>query len=162
MAAAPNTLEWAARPIAAPCTARNHLGIPSRSESCAPVSGTEGGWSRSSIPRGRRRLFIAALVVMGAAVAATVAWAAFPDTNVETYAGCLNTAGTAGGTITQVAVGVNPLKPCAANSQKLVYLSGGDITKITAGTGLTGGGINGAASGSAWTTARTRTATAST
>jgi len=73
------------------------------------------------------------------AVAGGVAYAAFPDTDVDSYAGCVND----GGQISQVAVGDTPLKPCNEN-QQLVHLSGGDITKVTVGAGLTGGGDNGA------------------
>jgi hypothetical protein len=89
----------------------------------------------------RRLVAIAALVVAGVSVGGAVA--AFPDTNVESYAGCLNVGGTSGGQISQVGVGDTPLKACSSN-QKLIHLSGGDITKVVAGTGLSGGGDNGA------------------
>jgi len=93
------------------------------------------------VPIHRRWLVLAAIVV--AAAAAGGAYAAFPDTNVDTYTGCLNTSGAAGGQLGQIATGLSPLKACGSN-QKLVHLSGGDITKVTAGSGLTGGGDNGA------------------
>ena len=86
----------------------------------------------------RKLLVILGLLVAGAAVAGG-AFAAFPDTNVDTFTGCLN----AGGQIGQVANGANPLKACGG-SESVIHLGGGDITKVTAGSGLTGGGDNGA------------------
>jgi hypothetical protein len=85
----------------------------------------------------RKLLVLAGLVVAGAAAGG--AFAAFPDTNVDTYTGCLNS----GGQIGAVANGLNPLKSCGAG-ETIVHLGGGDITKVTAGSGLTGGGDNGA------------------
>jgi hypothetical protein len=82
-------------------------------------------------------LAIVGLVVAGSAAGG--AFAAFPDTNVDTFTGCVN----AGGQIGQVANGLSPLKPCGAN-ESVVHLGGGDITKVTAGSGLSGGGDNGA------------------
>ena len=91
----------------------------------------------------RRRLALVAagLVVAGGSAGGAVA--AFPDTNVESYAGCLNVSGNSGGQIGQVAAGDTPLKACSSN-QKLIHLSGGDITNVIAGAGLSGGGDNGA------------------
>jgi hypothetical protein len=86
-------------------------------------------------------LAIMGLVIAGAAAGGAVA--AFPDSNVDSYTGCLNAGGSSGGQISQVSTGPSPLKPCNAN-QQLVHLSGGDITKVTAGSGLSGGGENGA------------------
>lgn len=88
----------------------------------------------------RRWLMAATLTAALAAVG--VAYAAYPDTNVETYTGCLNTGGVAG-QLGKVAVGMTPLKACASN-ERVVHLGGGDITKVTAGAGLSGGGDNGA------------------
>jgi len=85
----------------------------------------------------RKLLVILGLVVAG--TAAGGAFAAYPDTNVDTFTGCLNT----GGQIGQLANGLSPLKPCGTN-ESVVHLGGGDITKGTAGSGLTGGGDNGA------------------
>src|SRR5690349_17193119 len=92
--------------------------------------------------RMQRKWFVVAGLVLAATVAGG-ALAAFPDTNVETYTGCLNTGGSAGGTVGQIQTGLSPLKPCGSN-QKVVHLSGGDVTKVTAGAGLAGGGDNGA------------------
>jgi len=89
----------------------------------------------------RRLVALLALAVAGTGVGGALA--AFPDTNVESYAGCLNIGGNSGGQIGQVAVGDVPLKACSAN-QKLIHLSGGDITNVIAGAGLSGGGDNGA------------------
>jgi len=87
----------------------------------------------------RRRILLGAglVVLMGAAAGGAVA--AFPDSNVDTFTGCVN----GGGQIGSVANGANPLKSCGSN-ESVIHLSGGDITKVTAGSGLTGGGDNGA------------------
>jgi hypothetical protein len=81
----------------------------------------------------------ALVVVVGAATGVGVALADYPDSNVAHYAGCIGP----GGALAQLAVGDTPAKPCGPNDT-LAHLSGGDITKVTAGTGLTGGGDNGA------------------
>jgi hypothetical protein len=83
-----------------------------------------------------RRLWLALVAFAVAAAFAGGAIAAFPDTNVETYTGCLNVGGTSGGTVNQVALGLSPLKACGSN-QRVVHLGGGDITKVAAGSGLT-------------------------
>jgi hypothetical protein len=88
--------------------------------------------------RRRGMLFALALAVAGAAGAGG-ALGAYPDSNVDHYAGCIGP----GGTIAQVAVGDTPTKPCGPNDT-LAHLSGGDITNVIAGTGLSGGGDNGA------------------
>jgi hypothetical protein len=73
--------------------------------------------------------------VGGSAVAAQLA------DEVKSYTGCLSTAG---GLITQVKEGNSPQFPCSAYfGQTKIRLSGGDITSVTAGPGLTGGGANG-------------------
>jgi hypothetical protein len=48
-----------------------------------------------------------------------------------------------GGTITQIKEGDTPIKPCGSG-QVEAHFSGGDITAITAGKGLSGGGTTGA------------------
>jgi hypothetical protein len=80
------------------------------------------------------------LAVGGALLASGVAYAAFPDTNVLTYTGCLSS----GGSINSVAQGLNPQGGSCAQSQQVIHLSGGDITNVIAGPGLTGGGDTGA------------------
>jgi hypothetical protein len=82
----------------------------------------------------------AAALVLSAANALAV----FPDDHVASYAGCLSTAGSAAGTFSRVALGDAPASPCGSN-QMLVHLSGGDITSVIAGPGLSGGGSNGSA-----------------
>ncbi len=56
---------------------------------------------------------------------------------VASYTGCLKN-----GKLESIAVGDAPLAPCGAG-QTQVRLSGGDITAVAAGTGLTGGGDGG-------------------
>lgn len=84
------------------------------------------------------------LVAAAAAVAvfASVALAGHQTGNVQSYTGCL---ATNGGTLSLIKEGDEPLRPCPSGSLK-AHFSGGDITKITAGTGLTitnGDGNNG-------------------
>jgi hypothetical protein len=54
------------------------------------------------------------------------------------YTGCL-----AKGKLSKLAQGDAPLAPCKPGKETMIHLSGGDITSIAAGTGLTGGGTNG-------------------
>ncbi len=51
------------------------------------------------------------------------------------YTGCLRTGGTNPGTLVATKVGSVPLRPCNQAEQQ-VRLSGGDITQVSAGTGL--------------------------
>jgi hypothetical protein len=95
--------------------------------------------SRARFTGRRRWLALAIIVAVVAGVGVGGALAAFPDSDVETYTGCLNN----GGQVGKVAVGLSPKQACSSQ-EKLVHLGGGDITKVTAGTGLTGGGDNGA------------------
>ena len=77
---------------------------------------------------------VAALVGMGSALAA------YPESDVAHYTGCLTTSGQ----IKSVALSdTSPVSACGPN-ETLIHLSGGDITKVAAGAGLTGGGDNGA------------------
>jgi hypothetical protein len=74
---------------------------------------------------------------LSALALAAYATAARETTAVASYTGCLKN-----GKIESVAEGDKPLAPCDSG-QPQVHLSGGDITAVTAGTGLTGGGDNG-------------------
>ena len=74
-------------------------------------------------------LAVVALVLTGS----TVATAA-----VTHYTGCL----TDKGVIIGMRAGETPLLPCGDKATQ-IQLSGGDITKVDAGTGLEGGGVNG-------------------
>jgi hypothetical protein len=59
---------------------------------------------------------------------------------VLSYTGCLNPGPN---TLVQVAVGDIPANPPCRSGAIEVHFSGGDLTSLTAGTGLTGGGVNG-------------------
>ena len=90
--------------------------------------------------RGRRRSRLVALVIGALAIAAvgTTAVAATLTGDVKSYTGCL----TGGGELIKIKEGGAPSSRCTG-AQKQVRLSGGDITSVSAGTGLTGGGDNG-------------------
>ena len=89
------------------------------------------------------RQFTKSTLVGGLAVALALASALVlaGQETAASYTGCLNLSG---GTIVSVAPGDAPLSPCNPNQIQL-HLGGGDITSITAGTGLQGGTTNGAA-----------------
>jgi hypothetical protein len=74
---------------------------------------------------GRRRWFALAAVVVVTVGAVQVAEAAFPDTDVQTYTGCL----TRSGGIGKVAAGSEPAQACTSR-ETLVHLGGGDITSV--------------------------------
>jgi hypothetical protein len=76
----------------------------------------------------------AALLVLPLTAYAVAAGSADP---VATYTGCLKN-----GKLDSVASGDAPAAPCAAGATQ-VRLGGGDVTAVTAGPGLTGGGDNG-------------------
>ena len=77
------------------------------------------------------------LAVAGSAVAGHI------GSDVKSYTGCLSTSG---GTLTQINEGNAPLGgPCGKN-QVEAHFSGGDITAISNGVGVAGGGTNGAVS----------------
>jgi hypothetical protein len=86
----------------------------------------------------RRRIagFLVAVVAVGAVAAPTIAG---PMTAVKSYTGCA----AGDGALIKIKEGDAPSSPCTTG-QVLVHFSGGDITAISAGTGLQGGGDNGA------------------
>lgn len=79
---------------------------------------------------------VAAAAVVGLAVAGATAWGAI--TNRPTYTGCLS----ATGSVYNIRSGSSPLAACKGSDKKIV-LSGGDITSVQAGTGLSGGSLSG-------------------
>jgi hypothetical protein len=78
-----------------------------------------------------------AVAALSALALAAYATAAAETTTVASYTGCLKN-----GKIESVTEGDKPLATCGPG-QPEVHLSGGDITSVTAGSGLTGGGDNG-------------------
>jgi hypothetical protein len=95
-------------------------------------------------PRGsawRRVLAILAATVVVAGLPA-LALAGHQDQNVQSFTGCLKTNGTGNGNVYGIKVGDSPLVACKAG-EVTIHLSGGDITEVVAGDGLTGGGDNG-------------------
>jgi hypothetical protein len=79
------------------------------------------------------------LVALSSGVVIRIATKASAADPVAQYSGCLSTQS---GNISSVAVGAAPIKPCSPN-EVAIHLSGGTITSVNAGTGLTGGGSNG-------------------
>lgn len=88
--------------------------------------------------RSRRFLLSAAMVVVVVGGGAAIAYAAvgYPTDSVTLMTGCLTNSGTSAGNLGSIAVGSNPAKPCGSN-QMMIHLSGGTITRVTAGTGVT-------------------------
>lgn len=84
-----------------------------------------------------RATFLACAVALAGAVAAL---GGHEDTPVESYTGCMNTSS---GTIANLAEGEAPMAACK-DKETLVHVSGGDVTSVVAGDGLTGGGDEGA------------------
>ena len=95
---------------------------------------------------GRRFLVVSAVVGVIVLGGSAIAYAAYPTDSVAVMTGCLTTSGTGSGNIVNVAMGTNPAKSCGPN-QKTVRLSGGTITQVTAGTGLTTAGSGGTDTG---------------
>jgi hypothetical protein len=91
----------------------------------------------------RRVRLLAALAValLTAATAAVYALAGHQPGNVQSITGCL----TAEGKLVKFKLGDTP-KGGSCGAQTQVHLSGGDITAVNAGSGLNGGGTNGAVS----------------
>jgi hypothetical protein len=91
---------------------------------------------------GGRSTAALSLALVAVMVVATSALAGHLGEPVKSYTGCLTTSG---GTLSLIKEGDSPQKPCPSGSV-LAHFSGGDITKITAGTGLritNGDGTNG-------------------
>jgi hypothetical protein len=87
----------------------------------------------------RRVVLAAGAALLLAFGSATLAVAGHEPGAVPSYTGCLNPNG---GTLYNVQQGETPLKPCNSG-QPEIHVSGGDITGVTAGAGLTGGGTEG-------------------
>jgi hypothetical protein len=65
------------------------------------------------------------------------AFAAEPQAAPQTMTGCIGNH-----KLVKVALGDNPSSPCSGG-QTQVTVAGGDVTSVTAGTGLSGGGTSG-------------------
>jgi hypothetical protein len=89
---------------------------------------------------GLRRVWVVVTTLCLLSIPA-IATAAHRASQVKSYTGCLSAAHT----IVSVAAGNAPAGGSCAAGQSLVHLSGGDITSVTAGGGLSGGSTNGAA-----------------
>jgi hypothetical protein len=85
----------------------------------------------------RTRVIATSVAALLAFALAAYATAARKTSSVDSYTGCLKN-----GKIESVAVGDTPLAPCGPG-QTQVRLSGGDVTSVVAGSGLTGGGDSG-------------------
>jgi hypothetical protein len=90
----------------------------------------------------KRTLGLGAAAVIAVALVGS-ALAAFPDDNVTTYTGCVHAQS---GAVSGIAEGATPVGGSCGPNSSLIHLSGGDITSIVVGQGLTGGGVNGAVS----------------
>jgi hypothetical protein len=92
----------------------------------------------------RRRVFILGSVVAILIATTAVALAGHGTTNVLSFTGCLKTNN---GTLSRFAVGDTPQSPCPSGNVEM-HVSGGDITSVETvpGSGLQGGGTNGALS----------------
>jgi len=85
----------------------------------------------------RRTALIAGGATVLALTLAAYALAAGATNTVVSYTGCLKN-----GKLQSIAVGDSPSAPCGSGQQQ-VRLSGGDVTSVSAGAGMTGGGDGG-------------------
>jgi hypothetical protein len=92
--------------------------------------------------RSRRFLLLSAVVGVVVLGGSAIAYAAYPTNSVAVMTGCLTASGTGSGNIVNVGMGTSPAKACGSN-QKQIQLSGGTITQVTAGTGLSTAGSGG-------------------
>lgn len=81
---------------------------------------------------GRRPVVLTVGLVIALAAAGGTALAGHLEGGVKSYTGCLTTSG---GTLTLIKEGDAPQKPCPTGSLA-AHFSGGDITKITGGSGV--------------------------
>lgn len=86
----------------------------------------------------RKLVLICGAALLAAGTTAMLALAGHEPGTVASITGCLSN-----GKLKDLAVGESPATPCAAR-ETLVHLSGGDITAVAAGPGLTDGGSTGA------------------
>jgi hypothetical protein len=87
----------------------------------------------------RRRLLSLSVLAAIPALIGVNAFQTWAASTVAVYTGCLSNSS---GAISSVAAGNSPLSPCNS-TQTIIHFSGGTITSVNAGTGLTGGGTNG-------------------
>jgi hypothetical protein len=88
-----------------------------------------------------RKAGIIASAVAVTLVGAGYAFAGHQPQVVPSYTGCLEPKS---GTLIDIALGDSPADPPCGGSRMEVHFSGGDITAVAAGPGLTGGGNQGA------------------
>ena len=91
----------------------------------------------TSSTRGRATILVVALAAV--ALGGGAALAGHEPGSVPSYTGCLNPTS---GTLVNVAPGDAPAAACK-EKETTIHLSGGDVTGVTAGAGLTGGGSEG-------------------
>jgi hypothetical protein len=92
----------------------------------------------------RRRVFVLGSVLAIIVVTSAVALAGHGTTNVLSFTGCLKTSN---GSLSRIAVGDTPQSSCPGGNVEM-HVSGGDITSVAtpSGSGIQGGGTNGALS----------------